>query len=100
MKKICTLALALFLTAALFAGCRGTGTPMDSSSEPTRPTVTESATIPTTEATVPSTEATTDVTTTPTDGMMEPTEQFDDGAIGGNPATGDQARSRGFHGMR
>lgn len=100
MKKISILALVLVLTAALFTGCRGTDTPMDTSGEATMPTVTESTTVPSTEATVPSTEAPTDVTTTPTDGMIDPTGQPDGGMGNGNPATGDQARSRNFHGMR
>lgn len=57
MKKISVLALSTVLTAALFAGCRSSKTPMETTRPTTVPT-TQSTTVPTTQATHPSTTAT------------------------------------------
>ena len=100
MKKICLTALSFVLIAALFAGCRNSGT-VPPTTAPTRPTTTTATTAPTT---APTTEAATDpiidTTTTPTDGEIMPSEKNGADMPGENPATGDMSRGRGIIPMR
>ena len=90
MKKYTILALALVLTASLFAGCRSRKPSMTPTSMPT--------TVPTTQVTTaPTTAPTTMPTTAPT---TEPKETVDYGngprdETGTIETTGPETRSRG-----
>ena len=70
MKKISILALAMVLTAVLFAGCRGRNHAV-TPTVPANTPVTHPTTAPTTEATHPSTQA--------TENTVHPSETVDHG---------------------